>query len=221
MSDFKCEVYMMSRTTNRRGFLKSSALAGVGYWVAASSAAAHSQSPNEKLNIGVIGVHSRGAANTEAVASENIVALCDVDENYLAEAAQKYPRATTCIDWRKLLDQRDVDAVIVSTAEHTHAPASLMAMKRGMHVYCEKPLAHTVQEARMMRDVSKQMKVATQMGTQIHATDNYRRVVELIQSGVIGPVHERTPGSSKASKVRAVGHRTPRQFPRSSTGTSG
>ncbi len=181
---------MMSRTTNRRGFLKSSALAGVGYWVAASSAAAHSQSPNEKLNIGVIGVHSRGAANTEAVASENIVALCDVDENYLAEAAQKYPRATTCIDWRKLLDQRDVDAVIVSTAEHTHAPASLMAMKRGMHVYCEKPLAHTVQEARMMRDVSKQMKVATQMGTQIHATDNYRRVVELIQSGVIGPVHE-------------------------------
>jgi predicted dehydrogenase len=181
---------MLSRSTDRRGFLKSSALAGVGYWMAASSASAQSRSPNEKLNIGVIGVHSRGAANMESVASENIVALCDVDENYLAEAAQKYPQAKTYIDWRKLLDQQDVDAVIVSTAEHIHAPASLAAMKRGKHVYCEKPLAHTVEEARMMRDVSKQMKVATQMGTQIHATDNYRRVVELIQSGAIGPVHE-------------------------------
>ena len=181
---------MMSRTTNRRGFLKSSALAGVGYWMAASSAAAHSRSPNEKLNIGIIGVHSRGAANMAAVASENIVALCDVDENYLAEAAKKYPQAKTYIDWRKMLDQKDIDAVIVSTTEHTHALASVMAMKRGKHVYCEKPLAHSVHEARMMRDVSKQMKVATQMGTQIHATDNYRRVVELIQSGAIGPVRE-------------------------------
>ncbi|NLX57031.1 MAG: Gfo/Idh/MocA family oxidoreductase [Planctomycetaceae bacterium] len=181
---------MLNRTTNRRGFLKSSALAGAGYWMATSSLAAPTRSLQEKLNIGVIGVHSRGAANAEAVASENIVALCDVDERYLGEAAEKYPRAQTYIDWRRMLDQPDLDAVIVSTTEHTHAPASLQAMQRGKHVYCEKPLAHTVEEARRMREVSKQMQVATQMGTQIHATENYRRVVELIRSGAIGPVRE-------------------------------
>ena len=180
----------MSRHANRREFLKRSALAGAGFWVADTCAMAQSRSPNEKLNIGIIGVHSRGAANMAAVASENIVALCDVDENYLAEAAKKYPQAKTYIDWRKMLDQDDIDAVTVSTTEHTHALASVMAMKRGKHVYCEKPLAHSVYEARVMRETYRQAKVATQMGTQIHATDNYRRVVELVQSGAIGPVRE-------------------------------
>lgn len=180
----------MLRHANRREFLKRSALTGAGFWVADTCAMAQSRSPNEKLNIGIIGVHSRGAANMAAVASENIVALCDVDENYLAEAAKKYPQAKTYIDWRKMLDQDDIDAVTVSTTEHTHALASVMAMKRGKHVYCEKPLAHSVHEARVMRETSRQAKVATQMGTQIHATDNYRRVVELVQSGAIGAVRE-------------------------------
>jgi predicted dehydrogenase len=181
---------MMSRHANRREFLKSSALAGAGFWAAGACARAASRSPGEKLNVGIIGVHSRGAANMAAVAGENIVALCDVDDDYLAEAAKKYPQAKTYVDWRKMLDQKDIDAVTVSTTEHTHALASIMAMQRGKHVYCEKPLAHSVYEARMMRETCKQMKVATQMGTQIHATDNYRRVVELIQSGAIGPVRE-------------------------------
>ncbi len=180
----------MNRHTNRRDFFKSSALAGAGFVVAGRSARAQSRSPNEKLNIGIIGVNGRGAANMMAVASENIVALCDVDEGFLAQAAKKYPRAKTYLDWRKMLDQKDIDAVTVSTTEQTHALASVMAMKRGKHVYCEKPLAHSVYEARVMRETSKQMKVATQMGTQIHATDNYRRVVELIRSGAIGPVRE-------------------------------
>ncbi|MFA7006500.1 MAG: Gfo/Idh/MocA family oxidoreductase, partial [Verrucomicrobiia bacterium] len=180
----------MNRHTNRREFLKSSALAGAGFWLADTCPAAPSRSPNEKLNIGVIGVHSRGAANMAAVASENIVALCDVNETFLAEAAKKYPQAKTYLDWRKLLDQKDIDAVIVSTTEHTHALASVGAMKQGKHVYCEKPLAHSVYEARVMRETSKQAKVATQMGTQIHAGENYRRVVELIQSGAVGPVRE-------------------------------
>jgi hypothetical protein len=158
--------------------------------MAGRHAMAQSRSPNEKLNIGIIGVHSRGAANMAATESENIVALCDVDENYLTEAAKKHPKAKTYIDWRKMLDQKYIDAVVVSTTEHTHALASVMAMKRGKHVYCEKPLAHSVYEARVMRETCKQMKVATQMGTQIHATDNYRRVVELVQSGAIGPVGE-------------------------------
>ena len=180
----------MSRDANRREFLKRSALVGAGFLVADKCAIAQSGSPNEKLNMGIIGVHSRGAANMAAVASENIVALCDVDENYLAEAAKKYPRAKTYVDWRKMLDQNDIDAVTVSTTEHTHALAGVMAMKRGKHVYCEKPLAHSVHEARVMRETSRQAKVATQMGTQIHATENYRRVVELVRSGAIGPVRE-------------------------------
>jgi predicted dehydrogenase len=180
----------MNRHTNRRDFLKRSALAGAGFCVAAGAAATEARGPNEKLNIGIIGVHSRGAANMASVSGENIVALCDVDEKYLAEAAKKYPRAKTYVDWRKLLEQKDIDAVTVSTAEHTHALASVMAMQCGKHVYCEKPLAHSVYEARRMREVSRETKVATQMGTQIHATDNYRRVVELVRSGAIGPVRE-------------------------------
>ena len=180
----------MTRHTNRRQFLKRSALAGAGLWAAGACAIAQNRSPNEKLNIGIIGVHSRGAANMAAVASENIAALCDVNDDYLAEAAKKHPQAKTYVDWRKLLDQKDIDAVIVSTTEHTHALASVMAMKRGKHVFCEKPLAHSVYEARVMRETSKKTKVATQMGTQIHASDTYRRVVELVQSGAIGPVRE-------------------------------
>jgi predicted dehydrogenase len=174
----------------RREFLKRSGLAVTSFWLARGHATAQSRSANDKLNTGIIGVHSRGASNRESVATENIVALCDVDEMYLAEAAQKHPQAKTYSDWRKLVDQKDIDAVIVSTTEHTHALASVWAMKRGKHVYCEKPLAHSVYEARVMRQTSTRMKVATQMGTQIHATDNYRRVVELIQAGAIGPVRE-------------------------------
>ena len=181
----------MSRRSSRRVFLKRSALVGAGFWVAGTCREGVSRSPNEKLNIGIIGVHSRGAANMAAVATtENVAALCDVDENYLAEAAKKYPRAKIYADWRKLLEQKDLDAVTVSTTEHTHALASVWAMRRGKHVYCEKPLAHSVYEARAMRETFRQSKVATQMGTQIHASENYRRVVELVQSGAIGPVRE-------------------------------
>jgi len=180
----------MKCRTNRRAFLRNTTLAGMGFWVAGSSRRAESRSPNEKLNIGVIGVNHRGAANRKSVGTENIVALCDVNEEYLAKASQEHPKAKTYVDWRKMLDEKGIDAVTVSTTDHTHALASIMAMQRGMGVYCEKPLAHTVEEARRMGEVYRQTKVATQMGTQIHATDNYRRVVELIQSGAIGPVRE-------------------------------
>lgn len=180
----------MAQRPHRRAFLKRSAVAGAGLWLAGGWSTTQGGSPSEKLNIGIVGVHSRGAQNTKEVSSENIAALCDVDENYLAEAAKRFPKAKTYVDWRKMLDQKDLDAVVVSTTEHTHALVSVAAMKRGKHVYCEKPLAHSVYEARAMRETAKKMKVATQMGTQIHATDNYRRVVELVQSGAIGPVRE-------------------------------
>jgi len=177
---------------NRRDFLRNSALAGFGIWVLEAGQTRAGHSPNEKLNIGITGVNHRGKANMMSVASENIAALCDIDENYLAEASKKFPKAKTYVDWRKMVDQKDLDAITVSTADQVHALASCWAMRRGLSVYCEKPLAHSVHEARTVQDVYKQNKdkVATQMGTQIHATANYRRVVELVQSGAIGPVRE-------------------------------
>ena len=147
-------------------------------------------STNDKLNIGVIGVANRGGANLAGVASENIVALCDVDDNYLAQAAQRFPAAKTYNDFRRMLDQKDIQAVVVSTPDHTHAPATMMALLSGRHVYCEKPLTHTVSEARLVAKAAAKHKRVTQMGTQIHAGSNYRRVVELLQSGAIGQVPE-------------------------------
>lgn len=144
--------------------------------------------PNEKLNLGVIGVAARGGANLSGVAGENIVALCDIDESRLNAAAAVHTKAEKYIDYRKLLDRTDLDAVVVSTPDFSHAIPVVRALKQGLDVYCEKPLAHSVYETRVMRDTAAKHKAVTQMGTQVHAGENYRRVVELVQSGAIGPV---------------------------------
>jgi predicted dehydrogenase len=175
----------------RRRFLHSTAVAGV----AALGAPAYvsSRAPSEKLNIAVIGCGGRGAANMADMLGENIVALCDVNEANLGRAAMRVPEAKKFRDFRKLYDElkdSEFDAVVVSTTEHTHAFATLPALLRKKHVYCEKPLTHSLREARLIMDAAKKAGVATQMGTQIHAGSNYRRVVELIQSGAIGPVSE-------------------------------
>ncbi len=149
------------------------------------------QNLNERLNMAIIATGGRGGGNLASVESENIVALCDVNEASLAPAVARHPRARKFADFRKLYDHaKDFDAVVVSTPEHAHAFATLPALQLGKHVYCEKPLTHDVWEARIIREAAAKAKVATQMGTQIHAGDNYRRVVELIQSGAIGPVCE-------------------------------
>jgi len=147
---------------------------------------------SDKLNIAIIGSGGRGKSNLAGVASENIVALCDVSKKAIDEAAVKYPKAHQYTDFRKLFDQRakEFDAVVVSTCEHTHAFATLAALQLGKHVYCEKPLTHNIWEARVIREAAAKTKLATQMGTQIHAENNYRRVVELIQTGAIGGVSE-------------------------------
>jgi hypothetical protein len=148
-------------------------------------------SPNEKLNIAIIGAGGRGATDTHEVSSENIVALCDVNETNLASALKNHPNARTYVDFRKLYDHsKDIDAVVVATTEHTHAFAVMPAIHLGKHVYCEKPLAHNVWEARQVTEKARKAGIVTQMGTQMHAQDNFRRVVELIQSGAIGPVTE-------------------------------
>ena len=145
---------------------------------------------NAKLNIGVVGVAGRGASNLAGVKAENIVALCDVDAARLAGAAKQFPKAKGYADFRKMLERKDLDAVVCSTPDHTHAIVSVSALKSGRHLYCEKPLAHTVSEVRAMTEAAKQHKRVTQMGNQIHAGNNYRRVVELVQGGAIGTVKE-------------------------------
>jgi len=185
---------MPSRLT-RRDFLRSTTAAGsaiVASGVFSELQAAPSTSPNEKLNVACIGVANRASANVGGVAGENVVAICDVDDNYVNGAAGRFPAARKYNDFRRMFDaeKNNIDAVTVSTADHTHAPASMMGIKLGKHVYCEKPLTHSVFEARAVAEAAAKHGVATQMGTQIHATENYRRVVEIIQSGAIGPVTE-------------------------------
>jgi len=182
----------MKSGTNRRDFLKTAATAGAGLVVLRSGILRAGESPSGKLNIAVIGVAGRGGGNMNDVAGENIVAVCDVDENHLAGAAKRFANAKPYADWRKCLDQKDIDAVVCSTTDHTHAFINCWALSRGKHVYCEKPLANSVHEARTVRELYLKNKdrVATQMGTQIHASDNYRRMVELIKGGAIGVPQE-------------------------------
>jgi predicted dehydrogenase len=179
----------MNPLLTRRQALGLCALTGAGYWIGGSSAA---PSSTDKLRIAVIGVGGRGASNLASVSGEDVVALVDVDERHLDRAARKFPHAKRLTDFRRLYDKAgEFDAVVVSTTEHTHAFATLPALKLGKHVYCEKPLAHSVEETRRVtREAARHKNLATQMGTQIHAEDNYRRVVELIQAGAIGAVTE-------------------------------
>ena len=178
-----------ARPMNRRRFLGTAAIAGAATFAAPTILRARNL--NERLNIAVIGAGGRGASNMQSVASENIVALCDVNADILGRAAETHPQARRFADFRKLYEHAgEFDAVVVSTCEHSHAFATLPALQLGKHVYCEKPLTYNVWEARVIREASARAKVATQMGTQIHAGDNYRRVVELIQTGAIGHVRE-------------------------------
>lgn len=179
----------MDDQRSRRQFIKQIGLAA-GTLLIAREGFARKISANDKLNLGVIGVAHRGGENLKHVTSENIVALCDVDSNFLGAAAGQFPRAKTYNDYRRLLDQKDIDAVVISTPDHTHAVITAAALKSGRHVYCEKPLTHTISEARLVAKMARRYKRVTQMGTQIHAGSNYRRVVELIRSGAIGPVRE-------------------------------
>ena len=146
--------------------------------------------PRRKLRIGVIGVANRGRANLDGVAQEDIVALCDVDEKYLLEAAKRFPKARLFRDYRELIAMKELEAVVISTPDHHHAIAASRALSRGLDVYCEKPLAHTAPEARRLAVLAEANDRVTQMGTQIHAGSNYRRVVELVRGGAIGGVQE-------------------------------
>jgi predicted dehydrogenase len=155
------------------------------------AAAPGKKSPNEKLNIAGIGIGGMGAANLSALESQNIVALCDVDLNYAANTIKKYPNAKVYQDYREMLDkQKDIEAVLIATPDHTHAVLSMAAMKAGKHVYCQKPLTRTVFEARKLAIAAKECGVVTQMGIQGHSSDALRSVCEWIGDGAIGEVRE-------------------------------
>ncbi len=185
----------MNRTFfSRRGFLRRTALGGAGLLILSHARSAYAYDANAKLNLAIIGCGGRGrdSLNAVAKAGESIVALCDVDENEAAVAFKQFPDVRRFKDFRRLFDAMgtEIDAVIVATPDHTHAVAAAAAIRRGKHVYCEKPLTRTVHEARVLRHLADKHKVVTQMGNQGSASDGVRRSVELAWSGAIGEIRE-------------------------------
>lgn len=189
----------MSFPTNRRQFLQTTAVAGIGYWVAAgahgqeSKESKESQSPNERIAMASIGIGGKGSSDSnDAGSAGDMVAICDIDENTLNAGLKRFPKAKPYTDFRKMLDEmgKSIDAVTISTPDHTHAPAALMAMRMGKHCFCQKPLSHTIYEARLMAQVAVESKVATQMGNQGTAENPLRRAAAVVKSGVLGTVKE-------------------------------
>jgi predicted dehydrogenase len=184
----------MSSPTSRRKFLQTSALAGAGFFVAGGLTAAplRQPGPNDRVNVAVIGAGGQGNSDTNSVAKHaNIVALCDVDDTRAAPTYRQFPKAPVWHDYRAMLEkQKDIDAVVVATPDHMHAFASIAAMRAGKHVYCEKPLCHSVYECRQMKEVAQKHKVVTQMGNQGTSSAELRRGVEIVQAGALGDVRE-------------------------------
>ncbi len=220
----------------RRRFIQSAGAVAAATW-ATGPAILRAQS-GDKLRIAMIGVGGRGRANLKGVASEHIAAVCDVDRTALDQAAALYPQARKEVDFRRIFDHPgEFDAVLVSTTEHTHAFATLPALQLKKHVYCEKPLAYNVQQTRIIREAAAKAGVVTQMGTQVHASDNYRRVVEIVQSGAprqdqrvprlggrargAGTPPRPSPRSSRTSCSCRTAPRPWTPFPPASTGTCG
>ncbi|HKI90480.1 MAG TPA: Gfo/Idh/MocA family oxidoreductase [Draconibacterium sp.] len=177
------------KNLTRRNFLKSTSAVTAGTLFIPNLI---SCSPSKKINIAVIGVGGRGKANWSDCMEENIVALCDVDENRAAEGFKTFPNAKRFKDYRKMFDEmgNQIDAVLVSIPDHSHFPAAMSAMQLGKHVYVEKPLAHNIWELRTLKKAAHHYNVITQMGNQGHATDGIRRVKEWYDAGIIGDVKE-------------------------------
>ena len=187
---------MKTRMTDatRRTFLKRAAAATAAFQVVPGHVLGlNGQTPpSRKLNIAGIGIGGMGGHNIKNCSDENIVALCDVDpQNYAAHTFKEHPNAKAYMDYREMLDkQKDIDAVVIATPDHTHAPIAMACMRAGKHVYVQKPMAYSVFEARMMTEAARQYKVMTQMGNQGHSGDGTRMICEWLWSGAIGAVRE-------------------------------
>ncbi len=183
----------MPKKMNRRSFLQTTGVTAAGFWVAGGISARAQDSPNERLGMASIGTDGKGRSDSDDAAKHgDMVAVCDVDEKKLAGALQRFPKAKGYTDFRKMLDEmgKSIDAVTVSTPDHMHAPASLMAMRMGIHVFCQKPLTRTIYEARLVGQVARENKLATQMGNQGTADDSLRRSAHWLKNGAIGKVKE-------------------------------
>lgn len=182
--------FMLSRRDFIQAALAAGTAAGTGLVTRPQPLwAAETRSANEKLNLAVIGVAARGGANLRGVSHENIAVLCDIDDERLKQAAEQFPSARLINDYREIFELPNLDGIVVSTPDHTHAIPVAMALSKKLPVYCEKPLTHSLYEARVLRNLAAEAKVPTQMGNQIHSDlSNYRRVVEMVQAGVIGDV---------------------------------
>lgn len=181
----------MTPTPNRRTFLQAAGATASTFMIL-KSGSARTYAANEKLNIASIGAGGRAAGDIQAVASENIVALCDVDQNRAAAMFNKFPQAKQFKDYRLMLQELEpqIDAVIVGTPDHHHFPASMAAIRLGKHVYCEKPLTHSVWEARQLTAAARDAGVATQMGNQAQAAEETRLVQEFVMDSAIGQIRE-------------------------------
>ena len=162
---------------------------------------------NSRLNIAGVGVGGMGASNLRQLESENIAALCDVDTDYAAKTLARYPDARVYTDFREMLErQPEIDAVLIATPDHTHAVIAAACMRAGKHVYCQKPLTHTVGEARRLAEIAKETGVVTQMGIQGHSGGDARKVVEWIRGGVIGPMPRQHDEIDKQPQTRSLAH---------------
>ena len=183
---------MANDNVNRRTFMKAAATAGASLLILPSGVVSGKDAPSNKLNIALIGAYGRATAHYNGLMKENVVALCDVNEDHLALAAERFPNAKHYVDWRKCIEQKDLDAVVCCTLDHTHAFIAMWAMNRGLHLYLEKPMGISVEEVRMVRQkyLENKDKIAVQHGTQRHAIPNFDRVRELIQDGAVGELRE-------------------------------
>lgn len=183
----------MKRRLTRRRLLGDLSAAALSFWLLPEGLA-RGYAANEKLNIALVGIGGRGRWFVDTIPriGENVVAVCEVNDDRAAESLKKMAGVPRYYDYRKMLSDRDreIDAVIVAAPDHHHAPCGVLAMKMGKHLYCEKPLTNTVNEARVMRRVAKETGVATQMGNQGTATGAFREQVEIIQSGGLGEIRE-------------------------------
>jgi predicted dehydrogenase len=191
---------------NRRGFINTSAMATAGFSILPSGILKAANGPNSKLNIALIGVSGRAHAHYGWLKEQSVVALCDINEAFFEYALTAFPGAKTYTDWRQCLEHKGLDAVVICTPDHHHAFISNWALNRDLHVYCEKPLALSVEEARVVREnwLAKKGKLATQVGTQMHAQPNYARIKEMILDGAIGELESAVGWGNR--KIRRDGY---------------
>jgi len=203
-----------SHGVNRRQFLAGTAAATVAVIPRHVLGAPGQPSANNKLNIAGVGTGGMGSGDVRRVPTQNIVAICDVDAGRAASAAKPFPKAKIYSDFRKMLDkQKDIDAVMVATPDHNHAVVTMAALRMGKHVFCQKPLTHSVHEALQVAKAAKEAKVATQMGNQGQASEEARLTCEFIMAGAIGKVREIHSWSNRQPDISPRGIPRPKDTP--------